>query len=167
MIRIEEAAWQVMLDHARKAYPRECCGILLGVEQADGERVVTSAFPCCNAYEGDQGDRFVIDPRDQVRATLKSRSEEINILGFFHSHPDCDAYFSATDLKNSWPWYSNVVLSIRQGEIAGAAAFRANEDQSQSEAEELLYPSAAPPLAAGPAEEVPRVESPSRWVNEF
>lgn len=167
MIRIEETAWQVMLDHAREAYPRECCGILLGVEQADGGRVVTSAFPCRNAYEGNQGDRFQIDPQDQVRATLKSRSEEIDILGFFHSHPDCGAYFSATDLKNSWPWYSNVVLSIRQGEIAGAAAFRANEDQSQSEAEELLYPSAAPPLATGPADGVPRVESPSRWVNEF
>jgi proteasome lid subunit RPN8/RPN11 len=161
MIRIEETAWQVMLDHAREAYPRECCGILLGVEQANGERVVTSAFPCRNAYEGDQGDRFVIDPRDQVRATLKSRSEEIDILGFFHSHPDCAAYFSATDLKNSWPWYSNVVLSIRQGKIAGAAAFRANEDQSQSEPEELLYPSALSSLTARPAEKASSVESPS------
>jgi proteasome lid subunit RPN8/RPN11 len=167
MIRIEEAAWQVMLDHARAAYPRECCGILLGVEPGEGERVVTSAIPCRNAYEGNQGDRFQIDPRDQVRATLKSRSEEIDILGFFHSHPDCDAYFSATDLKNSWPWYSNVVLSIRQGEISGAAAFRANEDQSQSEVEELLYPAAVPALTASPAEEVPRVESPSKWVTEF
>ena len=63
MIRIEEAAWQVMLDHARQAYPRECCGMLLGVEQADGERVVSSAFPGRNAYEGDQSDRFLIDPR--------------------------------------------------------------------------------------------------------
>jgi proteasome lid subunit RPN8/RPN11 len=158
MIRIEAAAWQVMLDHARAAYPRECCGILLGVEQEDGQRVATSAFPSRNAYEGDQSDRFVIDPRDQVRANLKSRSENIDILGFFHSHPDCDAYFSATDLKHSWPWYSNVVLSIRQGELAGAAAFRASDDQSRSEPEELLYPSAAsslPPgiLAAGSAEE--------------
>jgi len=161
MIRIEELAWQVMLDHAYTAYPRECCGILLGVEQADGERVVTSAFPCRNTYEGDQSDRFQIDPRDQVRANLRSRSEDIDILGFFHSHPDCDAYFSATDLKNSWPWYSNVVLSIRHGEIAGAAAFQANEDQSHSEAEELLYPSALPALAAGPAEESPGVESPA------
>ena len=161
MIRIEELAWQVMLDHAYTAYPRECCGILLGVEQADGERVVTSAFPCRNTYEGDQSDRFQIDPRDQVRANLKSRSEEIDILGFFHSHPDCDAYFSATDLKNSWHWYSNVVLSIRQGEIAGAGAFRANENQSQSEAEELLYPSALSSLTADPAEEAPSVESPA------
>lgn len=142
MIRIEEPAWQAMLDHARGAYPRECCGILLGVEQADGLRVVTAAFPCRNAYEGDQSDRFLIDPRDQVRANLKSRSEDIDILGFFHSHPDCDAYFSATDLKNSWPWYSNIVMSIRHGEFAHAAAFRANEDQSRSESEELLYPSA-------------------------
>ncbi len=131
MIRIEEAAWQVMLSHARNAYPKECCGILLGVEREDGERLVTSAFACRNAYEGDQRDRFLIDPRDQVTANLKCRAENIDILGFFHSHPDCDAYFSATDLKNSWPWYSNVVLSIRQREFGQAKAFRANEDQSQ------------------------------------
>jgi proteasome lid subunit RPN8/RPN11 len=161
MIRIEEAAWQVMLQHAREAYPRECCGILLGVEQPDGERIVSSAFPCRNGYEGDQSDRFQIDPRDQVRANLKSRSEGTDVLGFFHSHPDCDAYFSATDLKNSWPWYSNVVLSIRHGEFVNAAAFRANDDQSASEPEELLYPAAlsgAPPVApsTGLAEESAR-----------
>jgi proteasome lid subunit RPN8/RPN11 len=143
MIRIEETAWQVMLSHARNAYPKECCGILLGVEQEGGERLVTSAFACRNAYEGDQCDRFLIDPRDQVIANLKCRTEDIDIIGFFHSHPDCDAYFSATDLKNSWPWYSNVVLSIRQREFAAAKAFRANEDQSQSEPEELVHPSAA------------------------
>ena len=166
MIRIEAAAWQVMLDHARATYPRECCGILLGVEQEGGQRVVTAAFPSRNAYEGDQSDRFVIDPRDQVRVGLMSRSDEIDILGFFHSHPDCDAYFSATDLKHSWPWYSNVVLSIRQGELAGAAAFRANDDQSSSEPEELLYPpapTAVPPalLDGGPAEDPPRIETAS------
>ena len=148
MIRIEDAAWQVMLSHAREAYPRECCGILLGVEQEGGHRLVTSAFPCRNAYEGDQSDRFVIDPRDQVKANLKSRSENTDILGFFHSHPDCDAYFSATDLKNSWPWYSNIVVSIRQREFADAKAFRANDDQSQSEPEELAYPAAAERPAA-------------------
>jgi proteasome lid subunit RPN8/RPN11 len=159
MIRIEEEAWRLMLDHARQAYPRECCGMMLGVEQADGERVVTSAFPSRNAYEGDQSDRFEIDPRDQVRANLKCRAEGIDIIGFFHSHPDCEAYFSATDLKNSWPWYSNVVMSIRHGEIAGAAAFRANEDQSHSDPEDLLYPPSLAPMAAGAAGEAPSSES--------
>ncbi len=161
MIRIEAGAWAVMLEHAYSAYPRECCGILLGAENPGGERVVSAAFPCRNAYEGDQSDRFQIDPRDQVRANLKCRAEDIDIIGFFHSHPDCDAYFSATDLKNSWPWYSNIVLSIRQGAFAGAGSFRANDDQSQSETEELTYPSALPAPAADVAETAPGVESPS------
>ncbi len=152
MIRIEEMAWQVMLSHARNAYPKECCGILLGAEREGGERLVTSAFACRNAYEGDQSDRFLIDPRDQVRANLRCRAENIDIIGFFHSHPDCDAYFSATDLKNSWPWYSNVVLSIRGRELAEAKAFRANEDQSQSEPEELVYPPGSSDPPAHPAE---------------
>lgn len=146
MIRIEDGAWQAMLSHARNAYPKECCGILLGVEEPGGERRVTFAFAARNAYEGDQSDRFLIDPRDQVRANLKCRTEDIDIIGFFHSHPDCAAYFSATDLKNSWPWYSNVVVSIVKGEFAEAKAFRANEDQSESELEALVYP----PVASSP-----------------
>ena len=155
MIRIEDAVWQAMLSHAQSAYPKECCGILLGVEEPSGERRATFAFAARNAYEGDQSDRFLIDPRDQVRANLKCRTESIDIIGFFHSHPDCPAYFSATDLKNSWPWYSNVVLSIVKGEFAEAKAFRANEDQSESESETLIYPSVASsaqpvPAAIGP-----------------
>ncbi len=128
-----------MLDHARAAYPRECCGILLGT--LDGEsRTVTSAVPCRNAYEGDQSDRFLIQTEDQLAAQKRARVEDLEVLGFFHSHPDCDAYFSATDLKHSWPWYSNVVVSIMKGEFNRAACFRANDDQSTSEPEELHHP---------------------------
>lgn len=139
MLKIEPGPWQAMLDHARAAYPRECCGILLGTLNGES-RTVTSAVPCRNAYEGDQSDRFLIHTEDQLAAQKRARVEDLEVLGFFHSHPDCDAYFSATDLKHSWPWYSNVVVSIMKGEFNRAACFRANDDQSASEPEELHHP---------------------------
>jgi proteasome lid subunit RPN8/RPN11 len=140
MIRIEASPWRTIVDHAVAAYPLECCGILLGEELASGERVVTAAYPCANAYEGGQSDRFAIDPADQLRADRLARAEGLDVLGFFHSHPDHGMYFSATDLKHSWPWYSNVVVSIVHGRYAGAGSFRADEERTAAAPEELVVP---------------------------
>jgi proteasome lid subunit RPN8/RPN11 len=139
MIRIEETAWPEMVSHAEACYPRECCGILIGRDGPDG-RVVTAAIPCRNAYEGDQKDRFLLDPKDQLAADRRARQEGLTVLGFFHSHPDEESYFSATDLKNSWPWYSNIVMSVKKGIFSNARSFEANEDQTASKEEELVYP---------------------------
>jgi proteasome lid subunit RPN8/RPN11 len=143
MIRIEATPWQRILDHALAAYPRECCGILLGEESANGERAVTAVYPCVNAFEGEQSDRFVIDPADQLRADRLARAEGLDVLGFFHSHPDHGMYFSATDLKHSWPWYSNVVVSVVQGRYREAGSFRTDDDRSYAAPEELILPVSA------------------------
>ncbi|MBL8293738.1 MAG: M67 family metallopeptidase [Bryobacterales bacterium] len=139
MIRIESEAWQAMVEHAKRAFPKECCGVMIGAEADDGKRQVTHAIPCRNAYEGDQKDRFLIDPKDQLAADRKARELGLTVLGFFHSHPNEGSYFSATDLKNSWPWYSNVVLSIRDGEFKEAKSFIANDDQTAADPEELEF----------------------------
>ncbi|MCC6586528.1 MAG: M67 family metallopeptidase [Bryobacterales bacterium] len=139
MIRIEPDAWTVMVDHARTAFPKECCGVMLGSEDADGTRAVSVAIPCRNAYEGDQKDRFLIDPKDQLGADRKAREMGLTVLGFFHSHPNEASYFSATDLKNSWPWYSNVVLSIRDGKFSEAKSFIANDTQTVADPEPLSF----------------------------
>ena len=139
MIRIEAEAWQAMVEHARSAFPRECCGVMIGADGDGGKRQVSLAIPCKNAYEGDQKDRFLIDPKDQLAADRKARELGLTVLGFFHSHPNEASYFSATDLKNSWPWYSNVVLSIRDGEFNEAKSFIANDDQTAAEPEELEF----------------------------
>lgn len=140
MLNLLAEPWEVILSHARTCYPRECCGILLGTLEEGDLRTVTVALACRNAYEGEQTDRFELDPKDQFEAQRTARQQGLEVLGFFHSHPDCDAYFSATDLANSWPWYSNVVVSIRQGVFSQARAFRANDDQSASHEEELQWP---------------------------
>jgi proteasome lid subunit RPN8/RPN11 len=122
MIRIEGDAWAAMVRHAESCYPNECCGILLGTANGD-RRVAARAIACRNAYEGSQKDRFQIDPRDQFEAERRARELGLAVLGFFHSHPDEDSYFSKTDFRNSWPWYSNVVLSVRQGSVRKARSF--------------------------------------------
>lgn len=139
MIELSPEAWAVMVEHAQTCYPNECCGILIGTE-TDGKRHASLAVACGNAYEGGQKDRFLIDPKDQIAAERKSREMGLGVLGFFHSHPDEAAYFSETDLKNHWPFYSNVVMSVRAREVRDAKCFRVDVDQTESVEEELIWP---------------------------
>ena len=112
---------------------------MIGEESDSGARQVKLAVPCRNAYDGDQKDRFLIDPKDQLAADRKARDLGLTVLGFFHSHPNEASYFSATDLKNSWPWYSNIVISIRDGEFQEARSFIANDDQTAAQPEPLEF----------------------------
>ena len=140
MIRVSPEAWAAIVPHLEAAYPKEGCGILLGTEDAEGNRLAQLALPCRNAYEGEQADRFELDPRDQIEAERRARQLGLSVVAIFHSHPDCDAYFSATDLKYSCPWYSNIVVSVQKGRVHHAKAFLANFDQSESEPDELILP---------------------------
>lgn len=134
MIRINPAAWQVMLTHAEATYPKECCGVLLGSEQQVQEAV---ALP--NVYTGPQEDFFVMAPKDLIRTDERARKNGLEILGVFHSHPDCDAYFSQRDLEHSCSWFSYVVLSIKQGRFDHANSYRPDENQKEAIREDLIY----------------------------
>ncbi len=139
MIEIDLKPWQTMVLHAERTYPRECCGAMLGHVQADS-KLVTEAVPIDNAYFGDQGDRYELRPEDLLSADKAARSRGLDLIGIFHSHPDCDAYFSATDLQNSCPWYSFVVLSIQNGKFDHANSFLPDLDQTRAEPEEMKWP---------------------------
>ncbi len=139
MIRIEKDAWAALVSHARAAYPNECCGAMLG-RQNGGGASVASAVPLENVYRGSQKDRYEIRPEQLLAVDRQARWEGLELVGIYHSHPDCDSYFSETDLKNSCPWYSFVVVSIREGRLHSATCWRPNAEQTVAEPEELSYP---------------------------
>lgn len=139
MIQIEQDAWRTMVAHAEATYPNECCGAMIGVNDGDA-KVVQVAVPLQNAFSGPQAERYELKPEDLLRADQEARQQGKDLIGIFHSHPDCDAYFSETDLKNSCPWYSFVVLSIQRGNFHHANSFLPNPDQTAAETESLIYP---------------------------
>jgi proteasome lid subunit RPN8/RPN11 len=138
MIRIEAEPWQVMVEHARETYPNECCGAMLG-HLDGGSKIVRVAMPLENAFAGARAARYELRPEDLLAADRAARERSLDLIGIYHSHPDCDAYFSATDLKNSCPWYSFVVLSIRKGELDHANSWLPNAEQTEAAKEELSY----------------------------
>ena len=138
MIRIESQPWGAMVAHARSAYPNECCGAMLG--EIDGDRkIVRVSIQLENAFEGAQGARYELRPADLMAADKAARERKMDLIGIYHSHPDCDAYFSKTDLQNSCPWYSFVVLSVQKGEFHHANSWLPNFEQTEAAKEELSY----------------------------
>ena len=139
MIQIDKPAWDLMVSHARTTYPNECCGAMIGT--IDGDRkLVKTAVPLENAFHGEQAERYELRQEDLLKADAEARRQGMDLIGIFHSHPDCDAYFSKTDLQNSCPWYSFVVLSIQKGEFHHANSFLPDPDQTRADTEELQYP---------------------------
>jgi proteasome lid subunit RPN8/RPN11 len=138
MIRIESEPWAAMVAHARSTYPNECCGAMLGSIDGD-QKTVRVSMQLQNAFEGAQAARYELRPEDLMAADKAAREREMDLIGIYHSHPDCDAYFSKTDLQNSCPWYSFVVLSIQKGEFHHANSWLPNFEQTDAAKEELSY----------------------------
>ncbi len=80
--------------HAREASPRECCGVLLGTSDR-----VTDSVRATNLADGTS--RFELDPRDHFRAIRDARARDLDVVGFYHSHPRTPAYPSPTDMAES------------------------------------------------------------------
>ncbi len=138
MIEIGQKAWQAMVLQAERIYPNECCGALLG-HSTEERRVVLEAVALENSWQGHQGDHYEIRPEDLLHAEQQARARGLQLVGIFHSHPDCDAYFSETDLKNSCPWYSFVVLSVQNGHYHHANSFVPDLEATNAEKENILW----------------------------
>ena len=94
MITIVQSVLDNVLAHAREEAPRECCGVLIG----DAGRISGSAR-ATNLEAGTT--RFRIDPRDHIDAIRAARSRQLDVIGFYHSHPRSRAYPSETDITES------------------------------------------------------------------
>jgi proteasome lid subunit RPN8/RPN11 len=138
MLKIDSGPWVEMVAHAEATYPNECVGAMLG-RIDDGVKSVSAAMRLANAAEGSQRQYYELRPEDLLAADKEARRQGLDLVGIYHSHPDCGAYFSQTDLKNSCPWYSFVVLSVQQGKFDHANSWLPNEEQTHAEKEELTY----------------------------
>ena len=109
--QIEEAIRKAGAD----AYPNECCGILLGKDE-DDEHVVTLLRPIENARESDERyHRFLITAEEMMQAELEVRRLGLDIVGFYHSHPDHPARPSDYDREHALPFYSYIILRVAEG----------------------------------------------------
>ena len=112
-LRIPGALADEIRRHGEAAYPAECCGALVGRVDAGGKEVVRLA-PAVNRRTDDPH-RYLIAPDDLRRLEAEVRAAGLEIVGYYHSHPDHPAAPSAFDADHAWPWYSYVIVRIDRG----------------------------------------------------
>lgn len=119
--------------HGRDTYPHECCGALIG-----RDNVVTSAFALPNTTEEGPRRRFLVRPDDYRQAERYASSHGLELLGFYHSHPDHPARPSQYDLDHAWPFFAYVIVAVAAGRDGELTSWRLREDRTQFDAEEAV-----------------------------
>ena len=112
MIEINSNQLEQIKEHAQRDYPYECCGILLG-NFKDGEKTVTQVLEISNEKEEEnRHNRYLIPSKKILETELYAIKNGLDIVGFYHSHPDHSAIPSAYDVEHALPVYSYLIVSV-------------------------------------------------------
>lgn len=105
-----------ILKESEKHYPNECCGILLGKLGENSDKYVESILPVDNSYDEKEAfHRFLITPEIMRQVELEARKRKIDIVGFYHSHPNKPAIASEYDRSHALSVYSYIITSVALG----------------------------------------------------
>ena len=140
LLRIPQSIYSDLCAHAEETYPRECCGALLGRITQEGWRVERMQR-AVNACDDTSHDRYEIAAAELVKIAQLARERGLEIAGFYHSHPDHPARWSAIDLAEAhWLGCCYVITEVARGRVAHTSAFLlagTTEEDKRFEAEEL------------------------------
>ena len=113
------------------AYPDECCGILIGEIDDGGKKIVKRTEVVNNAREdGEKYHRFLITPEDVFHAEQTARATKLELIGFYHSHPDHPASPSEYDREHALPFYSYVIVSVENGRAKDIRSWELSSDRT-------------------------------------
>jgi proteasome lid subunit RPN8/RPN11 len=130
-------------SHAIESYPHECCGALFGREKGS-EREVLALVPLVNRREDSPRNRFSLTPDDVRHAEQMARDQGLDVIGWYHSHPDSPAHPSEFDRAHAWPWYSYVIVRSEAQATKEMTAWRLADDRSTYSPEAIEIAARAP-----------------------
>ena len=116
-LKIRETLLQKIHAHGVQTYPHECCGALLGSD-GEGSREIIDLLPLANRRDDSPRNRFELTPDDVRLAEKTAADKHLDLLGWYHSHPDAPARPSEFDRDHAWPWYSYIIVSVRRANRA-------------------------------------------------
>ena len=133
MLKISKDLVGRMEAHLEKAYPGEGAGFLLGM---DGD--VKDVLPLENAREDEaRHNRFLITPEDYLKAEMKAAELGVDLIGVFHSHPDCPNVPSEYDREWAQPFFSYIITRVDDGVAVSHRSWKLLEDRSKYDEEEI------------------------------
>jgi proteasome lid subunit RPN8/RPN11 len=123
MLKLTHSDYEALRAHGEETFPHECCGILLGKSTPEGNQV-HKLLRAGNTRTDRAHDRYNIAPEELIRAQRQARSLGLDIVGFYHSHPDHPAQWSKTDFDEAhWVGCSYIITEIAGGKAAITNSF--------------------------------------------
>ena len=139
MIQLAASQWSEIASHGEQDYPYECCGLLLGRFAVNGAKQVLETYPISNAREEEaKRNRFLIRPEELMRGEKYAAGKELEVVGFYHSHPDHPAVPSQYDLEHALPVYSYIIVSVRVARAEDLRSWEMEFDRSRFNEEEIM-----------------------------
>ncbi len=116
-MKIKASALEAIAAHGKRGYPLEVCGALLA---RGGE--ITRAVELVNREPLRPEVRYEIGADELAQVALLARREGLELLGFYHTHPDAPARPSEADRRAAAAGLSDgavhLVVSIERGAAA-------------------------------------------------
>ena len=137
-MRFEEPLRQQMREFAQATYPFEGCGILVGRPGSAAEVTEVRAGRNLRGPDDRARDRYVLDPADIMAAQRDADAAGLDIVGFWHTHPDHPSRPSQYDADHAWPGYVYVILSVQSGSVAGEQGWVLEQESPAEFREEPL-----------------------------
>jgi proteasome lid subunit RPN8/RPN11 len=138
MLRLSSELEKNIRTHGEAVYPNECCGVLIGEVDNEGGKTVRSTLTIDNAREdGEQYHRFLITPEDMMKAEQMARARKLDVIGFYHSHPDHPSAPSGYDKDHALPFYSYVIVSVDKGKAQILTSWELKDDRTDFIQEEI------------------------------
>src|ERR1041384_8379064 len=138
MITIANEQLNEIREHGVRDHPYECCGLLLGRCAAEGEGG-TETYPISSAREESaKRNRFLITPEELLRGERYARERDLEVVGFYHSHPDSPAVPSQYDLEHAWPTYSYIIVSTRADKATDLFSWAQEPRRSEFNPQEIV-----------------------------
>ncbi len=124
-------------EHAREAYPEECTGALIGMNLGE-MKIVVDVWRAENTHEEERSRRFLIEPLRIKEFEERAVERDMDVLGFYHSHPNHPAEPSEYDREHAWPNYSYVIASVGEEGVEGIRSWVLKDDRSGYEEEQIV-----------------------------
>ena len=138
--------------HGVASYPHECCGALLGrdlsANSQQAQRQILGLFRLMNRREDSPRNRFSVTAKDVLDAEKAAREQGLEVVGWYHSHPDHPAQPSEYDREHAWPWYSYVIVSVKAGAAEDMTSWRLNVDRVEFSPEAIEIRQVGQPFLA-------------------
>ena len=127
-VNVPSRVYGQIIEHAKEAYPHECCGVLVGNIMGNVRKLFES-YRAANINTERANDRYVIDPKEINIIDKTARVEGLEIMGFYHSHPDHPDRPSQFDREMGQPGWSYIIVSVNKGTDVSVKSWIFTEDK--------------------------------------